>query len=245
MVFACSGQLLKRIFRRLRQLSSMVAVATTLSLLTTVSTFPPPAFAAPGYYTVKQGDSLWVIARRCGTSVAALKQANNLRSEALKPGQVLRIPRPQGTPGQTARARAAARRAPLPARSGDDIHDLLTYARSLLGIRYRWAGESPATGFDCSGFTKHVFGRFGVALPHSAAAQYSCGVPVARAELMPGDLLFFHTSGSGIDHAAIYCGDGRFIHASSCGGCVRVDALTEPYWSSHLVGARRLLEVKR
>lgn len=242
MIFAHSGQFLGQILRRLRQLSSVVAVATALSLLTMAFAFPSLAFAKPGYYTVKKGDSLWVIARRCGTSVAALKRANNLRSEMLKPGQVLRVPRLQKALRRTARVKAVARRAPLPARSGDDIHDLLAYARSLLGIRYRWAGESPTTGFDCSGFTKYVFGRFGVALPHSAAAQYSCGIPVARAELIPGDLLFFRTSGSGIDHAAIYCGDGRFIHASSCGGCVRVDALTEPYWSSHLVGARRLLE---
>ncbi|MGQ9512456.1 C40 family peptidase [Thermodesulfitimonas sp.] len=210
-----------------------------------LSGFSPPAFAKSGYYTVKRGDSLWVIARRYGTSVAALKRVNNLRSEALNPGQVLRLPQPRWTSVRAVRPKVVAHRAPLPARSGDDIRDLLAYARSLLGIRYRWAGESPATGFDCSGFTKHVFGRFGVALPHSAAAQYSCGVPVARAELMPGDLLLFRISGSGIDHAAIYCGDERFIHASSCGGCVRVDALTEPYWSSHLVGARRLLEAKR
>jgi len=226
-------------------LSCMVVITVALSLLMAVSISPLPAAAKSGSYTVKKGDSLWVIARRCGTSVAALKRANNLRSEMLKPGQVLRIPRPQKALRRTARAKTVARRAPLPARSGDDIHDLLAYARSLLGIRYRWAGESPTTGFDCSGFTKYVFGRFGVALPHSAAAQYSCGIPVARAELIPGDLLLFRTSGSGIDHAAIYCGDGRFIHASSCGGCVRVDALTEPYWSSHLVGARRLLELKR
>ncbi|MFZ5981086.1 MAG: C40 family peptidase [Candidatus Zixiibacteriota bacterium] len=116
----------------------------------------------------------------------------------------------------------------------------MNFAQSFLGTPYRWAGESPS-GFDCSGFTRYVFGKFGVSLPHSAAAQFSCGTPVQRSELAPGDLLLFHTLSPGIDHAAIYCGGGRFIHASSRGGCVKTDSLNENYWDTHLVGARRVL----
>jgi len=194
-------------------------------------------------YTVREGDCLWLLARRWGVSVAAIKEANNLKTESLKPGQVLCIPRAPRARGQV--AKAVAHRTLLAARSGDIARELLSYAQSLLGTRYRWAGEDPVTGFDCSGFTKHVFARFGVTLPHSAAAQSSYGVPVSRGELVPGDLLLFRTYGPGIDHAGIYLGDGRFIHASSRGGSVRIDTLAEAYWNSHFVAARRLLNGNR
>lgn len=242
MEFGCRGRYLPQIFRGTRLWYYLVL---TLILLLPV---PPNAGAAATgasrgefKYTVKQGDCLWLIARRYQTTVEALKLANNLRSEKLRPGQILRIPSTRNTRVFGRGANPVVTRSPLPSRSGDVIRDLLDYARSLLGTPYRWAGESPAAGFDCSGFTKHVFGRFGISLPHSAAAQSTCGIPVSRSELLPGDLLLFRTSGRGIDHAAIYLGDGRFIHASSRGGCVRLDSLGEPYWSSHFVGARRLL----
>lgn len=183
-------------------------------------------------YMVKPGDCLWLIAQRYGTTVQALMEANGLKSTIIYPGQVLTIP-----------GGRANRPAPAPSRGGGriEVQRLLDYATSLLGTRYRWAGESPETGFDCSGFVKHVFGRFGVYLPHSADAQSYYGVPVSRYELKPGDLLFFCTEGYGIDHVGIYLGEGRFIHASSSRGCVRCNSLYESYWSSHFVTARRLI----
>lgn len=205
---------------------------------------PPPVSTTEGVkYTVVQGDCLWLIARRHGVTVAAVKQANGLSFDLLHPGQVLTIPKSTSTGTPTANPSSApAVPSPAPSRSGDAVQELLSYARSLLGTRYRWAGESPGTGFDCSGFTKHVFGRFGVKLPHSAAAQNSSGIAVKREEIAPGDILLFKTYGSGIDHAVIYCGDGWFIHASSQGGCVRMDSLGEHYWDTHYVSARRLLK---
>ncbi|MEW6447232.1 MAG: LysM peptidoglycan-binding domain-containing protein [Bacillota bacterium] len=196
-------------------------------------------------HKVAQGDCLWHIARRYGVTVVAIKQANGLSSDLLQPGQVLNIPGGAGTATPATNPRfTSAVSSPVPSRSGDVVQELLSYARSLLGTRYRWAGESPATGFDCSGFTKHVFGRFGIQLPHSAVAQNSCGIAVKRGEIAPGDILLFQTCGSGIDHAVIYCGDDRFIHASSRGGCVRMDSLKEHYWDTHFVSARRLLKTK-
>lgn len=205
----------------------------------TVSTSPS---STPGtYYKVKQGDCLWLIAQRNHVSVDQIKKANGLATESLKPGQVLCIPGGKGTNGLNRAVNPAVKTAgTVPSRSGDTARDLMNFAQSFLGTPYRWAGESPS-GFDCSGFTRYVFGKFGVSLPHSAAAQFSCGTPVQRSELAPGDLLLFHTLSPGIDHAAIYCGGGRFIHASSRGGCVKTDSLNENYWDTHLVGARRVL----
>lgn len=204
---------------------------------------PPPVSTTSAEYKVVRGDCLWLIARRYGITVAAIKEANGLSSDLLHPGQVLVIPGDagKGTPAGNPRITPTLS-SPVPARAGDVVQGLLGYARSLLGTPYRWAGESPATGFDCSGFTKHVFGRFGVHLPHSAAAQNSSGVAVGRREIAPGDILLFRTYGPGIDHAVIYCGDGWFIHASSRGGCVRMDSLAEHYWDTHFVSARRLLK---
>ncbi|RDV83250.1 C40 family peptidase [Ammonifex thiophilus] len=197
------------------------------------SSAPTPSSAAGPVttYVVQPGDCLWNIAIKYGITVQDLMEANGLKSTVIYPGQTLTIPGNYGS-----------RPAALPSRGGrTDVERLLAYAESLLGTRYRWAGENPETGFDCSGFVKHVFGRFGIYLPHRADLQSSYGTPVSRYELRPGDLLFFCTGGYGIDHVGIYLGDGRFIHASSSRGCVRYNSLYEEYWDSHFVTARRLL----
>lgn len=207
--------------------------------------FLPGAAAAQGrYYKVKEGDCLWIIAQRNRVSVNSIKRVNGLKSDFLKPGQLLLIPvKSQAGRGSAGnRLQSTAKPYIAPSRSTDAVRGLLDYALSFLGTRYRWSGESPDTGFDCSGFTKFIFGRFGCSLPHSAAEQVSCGMPVERGELSPGDLLLFRTLGPRIDHAAIYCGGGKFIHASSRGGCVRVDSLDEEFWDTHFVAARRLLK---
>ncbi len=210
--------------------------------------FTPSFFTAEAaqgeYYKVVAGDCLWLIARRNGVTVNDLKQANGLQSDFLSIGKVLYIPVKNSAGGSYTGANstpAAVKQYVPPARSGEVVNDLVNYAATFLGTRYRWAGESPATGFDCSGFTKFIYGQFGVSLPHSAAAQNACGTPVPRGEIAPGDILLFRTLSSGIDHAAVYCGNGKFIHASSRAGCVRTNAITEAYWSTHFVAARRVL----
>ena len=105
-----------------------------------------------------------------------------------------------------------------------------------LGIRYRWAGSSPSTGFDCSGFVMFMYGKVGVGLPHNAAMQYRYGRAVSRPNLRAGDLVFFN----GLGHDGIYLGGGRFIHASSGGGKVMISRLSDSWYDSRWVGARRL-----
>jgi cell wall-associated NlpC family hydrolase len=106
-------------------------------------------------------------------------------------------------------------------------------ALQYLGIPYVWGGSSPATGFDCSGFTSYVFAQIGVSLPHHAASQYGYGTPVPYDQLAPGDLVFF----SGLGHVGIYIGGGQFVHAPHTGDVVRISSLAG---HGSYVGARRL-----
>jgi cell wall-associated NlpC family hydrolase len=109
-------------------------------------------------------------------------------------------------------------------------------AQRYLGIPYRWGGESPRTGFDCSGFVMYVFSRVGVALPRVVSAQYRVGKPVKRSQLRPGDIVFFN----GLGHDGIYIGGNRFVHSPSSGDVVKISTITG-YYADRWVGARRVV----
>lgn len=131
--------------------------------------------------------------------------------------------------------------------NGDDgrgLHPFVRVAQRYLGTPYVWGGES-ARGFDCSGFIMRVMRDLGYrALPHSAAEQFRYGMPVARALLKPGDLVFFaNTYKPGVSHVGIYLGRGRFINAANSKVGTIVSGLNEPKWLEHYAGARRLLPV--
>jgi cell wall-associated NlpC family hydrolase len=113
---------------------------------------------------------------------------------------------------------------------------IVTTALQHVGAPYARGGTSPA-GFDCSGFVMFVYGRNGIALPHSAEAQYRLGSAVKRAELQPGDIVFFDKLG----HSGIYIGDARFVHATKPGDVVKVSRLDEDWYRRRWVGARRVL----
>jgi len=133
----------------------------------------------------------------------------------------------------TAFAESAIPTAPPP--DGSRASQVVAISMQYLGIPYVWGGSSPATGFDCSGFTSYVYAQIGISLPHHAASQYSYGVPVASSDLQPADLVFF----SGLGHMGMYIGGGQFIHAPHTGDVVKISSMAER-WSSY-VGARRVL----
>jgi cell wall-associated NlpC family hydrolase len=123
------------------------------------------------------------------------------------------------------------------------IEATVNRALDLLGIRYRWGGTRPETGFDCSGFVDHVFkDGFGIELPHSARGLSQTGEPVAKDELQPGDLVFFNTMRRTFSHVGIYLGDNLFVHAPHRGGRVRIEDMSERYWTKRFNGARRVSE---
>ena len=119
--------------------------------------------------------------------------------------------------------------------------NVVATAKKYLGCSYVWAADGPSS-FDCSGFTMYVMSQYGVSLPHSAARQYSsCGTSVSKSSLQQGDLVFFSSSGSRVSHVGIYIGNGQFIHASSATGDVTISSLSDSWYSSHYVGAKRVL----
>lgn len=109
------------------------------------------------------------------------------------------------------------------------------YARHLLGVPYSYGGNSPRTGFDCSGFVRFVWGHFGVQLPRVSYAQFDSGHRIGRRALRPGDLVFFDGAG----HVGLYIGNGHFIHAPHTGTRVSIASLGGAY-SAEFVGARRV-----
>ncbi len=119
-----------------------------------------------------------------------------------------------------------------------DAERLRKVVESYLGVPYDFGGQSKS-GMDCSGFIRQVFSEvYGIRLPHSSAAIYDRGQFVSRAELRPGDLVFFKNFGF-IDHGGIYMGKNYFIHSATSVG-VSYSTLDAPYFGDHYAGARRL-----
>lgn len=123
----------------------------------------------------------------------------------------------------------------------DTVQEVLLSALSLTGVKYKYGGKSPDTGFDCSGFVRYVFQQAAnVTLPHGARAISQLGRTIPVEQLQPGDLVFFNTLKSAFSHVGIYIGDGRFIHAPSSGGGISVVNMNDRYWANRFNGARRL-----
>jgi cell wall-associated NlpC family hydrolase len=114
----------------------------------------------------------------------------------------------------------------------------LDAALDMVGTPYRWGGESPATGFDCSGLVRWAYGRVGVELPHNSYALYSEGRRVRETRMEPGDILFFE----GLGHVGLYVGNGRMVHSPETGRNVEVVRLTTTNYGARLVGARRVVQ---
>lgn len=115
---------------------------------------------------------------------------------------------------------------------------ILSFASRFLGTPYVWGGTSPS-GFDCSGYVQYVYRNSGISLSRTSEQQFNNGVSVARSELRPGDIVFFHTYSSGASHVGIYVGNNTMINSSN--GGVSYDDMTDSYWSVRYLGARRVV----
>ncbi|GAA0826188.1 hypothetical protein GCM10009079_41120 [Ralstonia mannitolilytica] len=119
--------------------------------------------------------------------------------------------------------------------------DVVMNALGMIGLRYRFGGNTPESGLDCSGFVRYVFNdTFGFLLPRRAVEMSRVGTSVDMAELRPGDLVFFNTMRHTFSHVGIYIGDNKFVHAPSTGSKIRVDDMTASYWVTRYNGARRI-----
>lgn len=194
---------------------------------------------SPIRVTVSSGDTLWGLSSAYQVSLSKLENWNHLtQSSTLQIGERVII----GWTGVD-----VTKSSPLSGRSlGMDAsykaailgEEISSYVRKFVGTPYVWGGDS-SSGFDCSGLVRFVFGHFGITLGHSSFDQYDEGTTVSRATLVPGDLVFFSSDGSGPSHVGIYIGSGEFVNAENPG--VRVASMNSAYWSSCYYGAKRVL----
>lgn len=131
--------------------------------------------------------------------------------------------------------------APVISADADAYGEVIRTALAFLGTPYRNGGSDPS-GFDCSGFVQYVFAQHGTPLSREVRTQFQEGQTIDLDEVKPGDLVFFETVSRGASHVGIAVGNGRFVHAPSSRGVVRVEPYTASYWARRFVGARRIGE---
>ncbi len=128
-------------------------------------------------------------------------------------------------------------------KASDQASGMVVQAMNLLGVPYRRGGSTESTGFDCSGFVRHLYEKsVGRLLPRRAEEQAKATQVIDREELKPGDLVFFNTMRRAFSHVGIYVGDGQFIHAPRAGKSVKVEDMRSAYWQKRFNGARRLAQ---
>jgi cell wall-associated NlpC family hydrolase len=234
-----------------KKLCSVIAAAMFIAGI-----FVPACFAKSLTHKIKEGDTLWDIAKKYHTTPSKLAKANGIKETA-----TLKLDKKIIIPGQKVKqSKKYSKKSTKVAKQANHTKSIkaekvyktakvknstvkgkgpIRVAMALQGIRYRSAGTSRG-GFDCSGFTRYVYSKCGVSLPHSSAAQASIGRPIKRSQLKAGDLVFFHTYRRGVSHVGIYIGNNKFVHASNHGRGVTTDSLGSAYYAPRYVCARRI-----
>ena len=155
-------------------------------------------------------------------------------------GTPAREPRDHGETASQAAVPTAPVTAEPPTVPGDARAPIADLALAMVGTPYRYGGAQPDQGFDCSGLVYYAYTSNGHAVPRSSRAQFDAARKIPLVQAAAGDLVFFRDEAK-LSHVGIYLGDGRFVHAPSGGGAVRVADLHAPWYQRHLVAAGRLL----
>lgn len=184
------------------------------------------------YYKVCEGDTIESISEKFHIDPDKLLEANLMRRNELKPGQILIIPPQEVLDDMVKKETEIERQSSLRTK-------IIKEALSFLGTRYTYGGESKS-GLDCSALTRLVYRKIGLELPQNSYLQYKNGIPVSKDDAKPGDLVFFNRGGS-IGHVGIYLGEDLFIHASFSLRRVVISSLSERYFKNRFAGFRRYL----
>jgi cell wall-associated NlpC family hydrolase len=120
--------------------------------------------------------------------------------------------------------------------------DITFFALGLIDTGYKFGGKNPEAGLDCSGMVSYVFREANISVSGSAANIAKRGREIGKEALQAGDLVFFNTLGRPFSHVGIYIGDGRFVHAPSTNGRVRIDRMSNRYWAKRFEMARTYLD---
>ncbi len=164
-----------------------------------------------------------------GTSGAASASGDDLNQFMEDKGLLTQI----GQVGQTVQT--------VTATVGNKAGELVVTALGFLGVPYKRGGNTVESGFDCSGFVRAIYQQtVGLILPRKAEQQAAATVNIDKADLQPGDLVFFNTLKRAFSHVGIYVGEGKFIHSPKPGAEVRVEDMEKSYWTRRFDGARRV-----
>ena len=186
------------------------------------------------YYKVCEGDTIESISEKFGIDPEKLLQANLIRKEDLKVGQILVIP-----PNDLFLFEEKTENETILEKRSDLRTKIIEEALNYLGTKYRFGGESKA-GLDCSALTRLVYRVINIDLPKNSSLQFENGIPIKEEEALPGDLVFFKRGGR-IGHVGIYLGNDLFVHASFKFKRVVISSLSERYFRERFVGFRRYL----